>query len=86
LLAEGAGIDKTDFAGKTALIHAIKNNHMPAARLLCEKGADTSSADATGRSAFHYALESDPAGYHFLLYGPVNTAALGLGAYCLLDP
>lgn len=52
LLAEGAGVTERDQQGRTALITAAYGNHLDAARLLIDAGADVDAADATQQSAY----------------------------------
>ena len=44
-------IDSQDVLGKTALFHAVENDHMPVVRLLIQKGANVSVMDIRGRVA-----------------------------------
>ncbi|KAJ6102955.1 ankyrin repeat-containing domain protein [Penicillium sp. IBT 16267x] len=49
-------INKADSDGRTALIHAVVENHQPVVRLLLGGGALIGASDCDGRSALHWAV------------------------------
>lgn len=50
---EGSLIDHLDDRGRTALFHAVRNNHLAALKLLVERGADVNRSDPVGIAALH---------------------------------
>lgn len=46
-------IDSTDKRGRTALVHAVRNNRFAAVKLLVERGADINRGDPVGIAALH---------------------------------
>ena len=52
LLEEGASVEATDAAGRTALVAAAYGNHLAVAEALIDAGADVDTQDTTQQSAF----------------------------------
>ena len=52
LLEEGAGVEATDAAGRTALVAAAYGNHFAVAEALIDAGADVNTQDTSQQSAF----------------------------------
>ena len=52
LLEEGASVDATDAAGRTALVAAAYGNHIAVAEALIDAGADVNTQDASQQSAY----------------------------------
>lgn len=69
LLSQGASIEVTDRAGRTALVHAIGNSKVVEKLLL--KGADPDTTDRAGMAAIHWAIrkESKDSVKQLLQYG-----------------
>jgi ankyrin repeat protein len=59
---EGYSIDAQDNDEQTALMLAIRLDHVELVRELCqpENGADVALADSTGKTALHFAVSKDP--------------------------
>jgi hypothetical protein len=55
LLDRGAGIDRQNLHGKTALYLAAQNGHAPVVRLLLERGADPRISTVNGETPLSYA-------------------------------
>lgn len=55
LLKQKVAVDAQDRFGTTAMIQAVKNNHLRIARNLLENGGDKHLADYSGRDAAFYA-------------------------------
>uniref|UniRef100_A0AAY4BY16 Ankyrin repeat domain-containing protein n=1 Tax=Denticeps clupeoides TaxID=299321 RepID=A0AAY4BY16_9TELE len=55
LLRRGAGVDRRDAQGRTALSHACERGHLDAVEVLVRNNADPERADAWGNTSLMYA-------------------------------
>lgn len=55
LLEKGALVDETDTEGRTPLMAAVYQNHVPIAEVLIQHGADLYAIDKSGYSVLYYA-------------------------------
>jgi hypothetical protein len=58
LLDQGAALDARDELGRTALMLAVMQNRLDAARLLLDRGADPNVADNSGRTPLQQAKQA----------------------------
>lgn len=56
LLANGADVNAINAENETALISAIRRNHMNAAKMLIENGIDVNIGRQAGKSPLHFAI------------------------------
>jgi hypothetical protein len=77
LLAAGASVEGRDAAGDTALHHACRGQHQPAAMTLMRRGADLAAMNRRGHAPWAAALDACDLDLLELVYTP----ATGPGSY-----